>query len=60
MNKKHLERWENVSSVSGNGLDPSGVLRSVLHQLSDVAGSQGWVLGSPVIHKSKGSSECGS
>lgn len=35
-------------------------LRSVLHQLSDVAGSQGWVLGSPVSHKSKGKSECGS
>lgn len=35
-------------------------LSSVFHQLPDVAGSQGWLLGSPVIYKSKGSSECGS
>lgn len=25
MNKKHLEGWENVSPVPGDGLDPSGV-----------------------------------
>lgn len=35
-------------------------LSSAFHQLPDVAGSQGRVPGSPVIYKSKGSSECGS